>query len=174
MNKVKKWAGLCALCICMLKMQPIDAAAHAQFSSLISQSPGSYKGGVIKFDQTDAANNITLSPSKTKITIKESGVYFLTAVGTVGAMVVGGKGYMDFWFIKNQAPLPNSNSRVAIPEYAAIASVTTSFITSLVAGDEISVGFSSSSPSLGFIYVQPENEPATTSITLSMFTLNSR
>ena len=170
-NKGKKYTAYFVICFGLLNMEAAYAAAFGQFSSLFSQTPASYKGGILKLDQTDAVANMALSPSKTNVLIKESGVYFVTAVGTVGAMVIGGKGYVDFWFIKNGVPIPNSNGRVAIPEYAAIASVTTSFITDLVEGDELSISYSSSSPSIGFIFIQPDNEPAMNSITLSIFTL---
>ena len=55
-------------------MEAAYAAAFGQFSSLVSQTPASHKGGIIKFDQTDAVASMALAPSR-RCAIKESGVY---------------------------------------------------------------------------------------------------
>jgi hypothetical protein len=166
------WAS--SLALFMSSMDILEGTAYAQFSSIQTQSPTSYKGGIIKLDQVDLIENVGIDPTRTKIIIKEAGTYFFGTSALLGATSAGGKGYMDIWFIKNGASVANSNRRVAIPHYTAIAAVDAQIVMNLAQGDEISLGFSSSSPSLGFIFVQPENEPAMTSIMLAMFNLSSR
>lgn len=147
-------------------------AAYAQLSSLVTQSPSSYKGGLVKMDQTDNIDNFELSPSKDTIIAKEAGVYFVICTATVGATSAGAKGYMDLWYIVNDKPIPNSANRIAIPDFTTISLLTSQFVIPLKAGDKLNIGFSASAPSLGFLYIQPDLEPAMSSFMLSIFNIN--
>ncbi len=159
------------LFFCFLALNNLEAAAYAQFSSLVTQTPASYKGSLVRMDQADLVVNFDIGPNKEKIIIKEAGYYFVICTGIVGATNEGAKGYVDLWFNVNQKQVPNSTNRIAIPDSSTISVLTSQTILKLSPGDEVSVSFSASSPSLGFIFLQPDNEPAMSSFMLSIFNL---
>lgn len=143
--------------------------AYFQAGSVKTQVPTNAGTSYIEMDLVDLSKNVELSPSKDKLIIKEKGVYFLVTSGQIGALTRGAAGYMDIWVVKNGKPFPNSTYRVGISPYFAIGLLTNQFVISLEAGDTIATGYSASAPSLGFIYIQPDNEPAIESFTISLF-----
>lgn len=160
--------------VTQLLFSHLNAAAYAQLTSLITQTPTSYKGSVVKMDQADVLVNFEIGPNRDKIIVKEAGMYYIMCTGIGGATSEGAKGYMDIWFIVNNKQVPNSTNRIAIADSSAITLLSTHTLLKLTPGDEISVGYSASAPYLGFIYLQPDNEPAMSSFMLSIFTIGQR
>lgn len=143
--------------------------AYAQVSSLKTQIPFSSTPTAITIDSVDALKNFAVGPNKDQLIAKEEGVYFLIASGQCGSVNKSDTGYMDLWFVKNGAAIPNSNCRLTVDRSTSIGILVTQFLIKLSKGDTISTNFSASGPSLGFIFTQPDNEPANTSFLLSIF-----
>jgi hypothetical protein len=152
----------------LLITQSLMASPAGQLSSLTTQSPTSAGTNLVKMDIVDELVEMGISPDKTKIIIKEDGIYLFIASGQVGATASGASGYMDLWFIKNGKPVPNSNCRQMIPDSTWTGTVSTQVALTLKAGDTVSLGYSASAPSLGFIFTQPDNEPAIPSFLLAI------
>jgi hypothetical protein len=142
--------------------------AYAQLSSLITQTPSSGAGSLVKMEQVDAIKNFDLSPDKTVLTVKQPGVYLAIASGQVAATNPGATGYVDCWFAKNGQPLANSNVRLSVEPSTFTGLLITQFIIELKAGDSLSVIFTASGPSLGFAFIKPDNEPGIPSFIFSM------
>lgn len=155
----------------LMKELPVDAVTYITLDSLVTQVP--FSGGVshVKMDSLGESNNIDLSPSKDKVIVKERGVYVITAEGQIGSLVPGVQGYMDIWLVKNGIAITNSNNRTSISRDAPIGLLTTSSILTLSPGDTIATAYTASGPSLGFIFLQPDNEPAATSFSFQMYKL---
>ena len=156
----------------LFKIEALMATSYGSFSSIVTQTPSSAGTNLVIMDQADEMLNIELSPKKDKIIIKEDGVYLIIATGEVGAITTGIVGYMDLWFLKNDKPIANSGNRVAITDSSQISMVVAQIALSLKAGDTIAAGFSASGPSLGFIFIQPDNEPAMTSYDLTIIKIS--
>ncbi len=105
--------------------------------------------------------------------MKQAGVYFISSSGQVGAVAPGGKGYVDMWFEKNGKPVANSTARMTLSSSTDTAPLTDEIVLTLEAGDTIATAYSASGPSLGFIFLQPDNEPACASFLLSIFMINN-
>lgn len=144
----------------LTQIETVNAAAYGQFSSLTTQVPTSSKTNIVKMDQTDEILNLDISPKKDQIIIKEDGIYQIIASGQVGATSSDGAGYMDIWFIKNGKAITNSGCRMTISDASQTGVLISQTSLSLKAGDTISTGYSASAASLGFIFLQPDNEPA--------------
>ena len=148
------------------------AAAYGQLSSLVSQVPASAGTNYVKMDQTDEILNLALSPKKDQIIIKEDGVYLIIASGQVGAISSEASGYMDIWFVKNGKPVPNSGCRMTISDATQTAVLISQISLTLKAGDAIAAGYSTNTASLGFIFIQPDNEPAIPSYLCSIIKIS--
>lgn len=160
---------LCIPFISALTSVHINAeTAYAQVSSIITQMPTSSGGSAVKMDQIDILKNIQLSDTKDKLICQLDGVYLVMALGQVGSTVPGSSGYMDCWFSKNNVSIDNSASRVAFDPAAPTTILSVQFIIKLSKGDTLATIFSASGPSIGFLYLKPDNEPAISSFELSM------
>lgn len=146
--------------------------AYAQLSSIKSQIPSSPRPMPLVMDSVDVLHNFELNSKRDKLTAKVGGVYFVIASGQCGSVNKTDTGYLDLWFVKNSEPVPNSNSRMSIDNPISISILVTQFIVSLVPGDTISSNFSASGPAVGFIFSQPDNEPANTSFLFSIFKID--
>ncbi len=167
-----KFIAIFPLLFLLFKAEALVATAYGQLSSLTTQMPTSAGANLVKMEVADELLNIDLSPQKTKLIIKEDGVYFIMASGQVGAVSSGASGYVDLWLVKNDKQVPNSNCRITINDSAETDVLISQAALTLKTGDTISSGFSSSGPSLGFIFTQPDNEPAIVSFLFSIFKLS--
>jgi hypothetical protein len=158
------------ICFCMSKMHHLDASsAYAQLSSLTSQVPPISGNALIRLDSIDAIYNMDVTPDKQSVIIKEDGFYFVLAGAQVGSIDQTRTGYVDIWLVSNKKAVPNTNSRRTVEQPTSVAVVFTQAILSLKAGDRVGTGYSASGPSLGVIFLQPDNEPAVTSIIFTIF-----
>lgn len=142
--------------------------AYAQISSYVTQTPTSGVGSLVKMEIVDAIKGFELSSDKKKLICKQKGLYFAMASGQVGAANPGALGYVDCWFTKNGESLSNSNNRQTINSSSYTGCLISQFIMELEVGDSLGVVFSASGPSLGYIYIKPDNEPGIPSFTLSL------
>ncbi|NNM43803.1 MAG: hypothetical protein HKM07_05620 [Chlamydiae bacterium] len=145
-----------------------DNVSYVQISSYITQTPTSGVGSSVKMEIVDAMKGFEHSSDKRKLICKQKGLYFAIASGQVGAANPGALGYVDCWFMKNGESLSNSNNRQTINSSSYTGCLISQFIMDLDVGDSLEVVFSASGPSLGFIYIKPDNEPGIPSFTLSM------
>jgi hypothetical protein len=148
-------------------------SAYVEIDSLVTQVPPNKGASLLKLDTIDEIKGAELAPSKDKLLIKTSGVYFISATGQIGAVFRGAEGYMDLWLVKNGKDVPDSSVRRALSKSNPMSIITTTFLLELSAGDTLAAAFSASEPSLGFLFLKPDVEPAITSFTLSMFKINS-
>jgi len=142
----------------------------AQLSSLKTQIP-TKEASAVKLETTDGKSGIDVAES-TKVTIKDSGSYFIMASGQVGAQknASSADGYVDLWLIQNDKNVANSNTRQYISQNQFTAVLVSQAIISLNAGDTISVGYSASKPSLGLVATEATAaEPAIPSIIFSIY-----
>ncbi len=136
------------------------APTYAQLSSLVTQVPPSGGFATVRLDKIDAMKNMELSENKEKLIIKEDGVYFFLAAGQMGSTSKAATGYIDFWFVRNGKQEANSGVRMTIDPSNTTGVLVSQTVLEMKAGDELSIGYSSSGPSMGFIFINPDNEPA--------------
>ncbi len=161
---------LLAICLCMSQMHHLDASSsYAQLSSLTSQVPPISGNALIQLDSVDAIFNMGVTSDKQSVVIKEDGFYFVLAAAQVGSVDQTTTGYVDVWLVINKKAVPNTNARITIEQPTSTGVVFSQGILSLKAGDRIGTGYSASGPSLGVVFLQPDNEPAITSIIFSIF-----
>lgn len=158
--------------IFLVKAEMAMATSYGSLSSIVTQTPSTPGTNLVIMDQADEMLNLELSPKKDKVIIKEDGVYLIIANGQIGSLSTGAIGYMDLWFLKNDKPIPNSGNRVSISDSTQVAMLVAQLAISLKAGDTISTGFSASGPSLGLIFIQPDNEPAMTSYDITVLKIS--
>lgn len=155
--------------IFMLQVGNLHAEpAYAQLSSLITQTPTSGAGSLVKMEKIDALKNFELSPAKDKLIIKQPGVYLAIASGQVAATNAGARGYVDCWFTKNDQPLANSTVRLSVDTPTSTGLLISQFIIELAVGDTLGIVFTASGPSLGFVFIKPDNEPGIPSFIFSI------
>lgn len=152
-----------------LSLHAAPDTAYAQLSSLKTQIPSSTKPAVLIMDSVDVLHNFEVSPKRDKLITKVGGVYFIIASGQSASMNKSDSGHMDLWFVKNSQPIPNSNCRMSVDNPISNSVLITQFLISLAPGDTIGTNFSANAPSLGFVFTQPDNEPANTSFLFSIF-----
>lgn len=170
----KLWKTIFCFLLTGLSLQEkaLAASAFGQFSSLVTQVPSASGASLVKMDSVENVQNLEISKNKDKIVIKEAGYYFVIATGQIGGVSVGAKGYMDIWFVKNDVAIPNSNNRMTITDYRTIGVLSSQFIIKLAPGDTFGTSYSASAPSLGFVFSQPDIEPAVSSFLLSIFKID--
>lgn len=146
--------------------------AYAEFSSTTSQIP--IKGGrnLIILENTDAAKNIDIAPTRDKIIIKEDGVYLFIFSAQIGAINKDSTGYIDVWLEKNGKQIHDSNTRSTIDQFDSVGVLVSQAVEFCKAGDEISSTFSASGPSLGLLFIQPENEPSCISFAFTILKID--
>lgn len=156
--------------LCMGNMHHLNASyAYAQLSSLTSQVPPISGNALVQIDSVDAISNMEMTPDKQSIIIKEDGFYFVLATAQVGSIDQTTTGYVDVWLVVNKKAVPRTNSRKTIEQPTETGMVFNQTILSLKAGDQIGSRYSASGPSLGIVFLQPDNEPAITSFTFTIF-----
>lgn len=144
-------------------------AASGQLTSLRTQLPAVAGSSLVRMDNTDYLENLELTSQKDKVIIKEDGIYYIQSAGQVGSISPGVIGYMDIWFEKNGAPIPNSNCRATVDPSTFTTVLISQTILKLSKGDMIGTRYAASGPSLGFIFMEPDNEPAIPSLIFSIF-----
>jgi hypothetical protein len=161
-------SGLLASILMSLPAYADPDTAYAQLSSLKTQIPSSTKPAAIIMDSVDLLHNFEVSPKRDKLITKVGGVYFIIASGQSASMNKSDSGHMDLWFVKNSQPIPNSNCRMSVDNPISNSVLITQFLIALQPGDTIGTNFSANAPSLGFVFSQPDNEPANTSFLFSI------
>ena len=160
-------------CCCCFCSRSEGAPAYAQLSSLTTQIPASGMPSHFRLDTTDAIKNIELDSAKEKIIIKEAGIYFFLAAGQIGSTNAASPGYLDFWFTKNSKPIANSTVRMSVDPSNTTGVLISQSVMELQAGDTLSIAYTSSGPSIGFIFTRPDNEPAIPSLILTILKIDS-
>lgn len=146
-----------------------EEGAFGEFDSIVMQLPISSDVALVSMEITDASQYVEVNPEGNQIIVKKKGIYYMTASGQLNTLKRGATGYIDFWLIKNGKQIYNSNNRIYLSKFILSSIITTDSLILLDEGDTVSVGFSSSTPSLGFMYFKPDNEPASTSFTVTIF-----
>ncbi len=146
--------------------------AYAQLSSLTTQLPSPHGDTPIIMESVDAILNLDVSADHKQVTVKTDGIYFIMAAVQAGSAAPGVKGWLDIWSNLNNQMSPNSNARYAIQTTSDTVVLVSQSVSPLKAGDQISVGFAASGPSLGIIYTKPENQPAIPSIIFTLFKID--
>ncbi len=146
-----------------------EETAFAQLSSISTQIPPTNQSASLFAETVDMIQNFDLNAKKDKLTAKVEGVYFIIASGQCASLNKASTGYLDIWFVKNSKPIPNSNCRLSVDRPISTTVLITQFLVSLSPGDTIGTDFSASAPNLGFMFTQPDNEPANTSFFFSIF-----
>jgi hypothetical protein len=151
----------------------VATPAYIELDSIVTQVPLNKVASALKFDTIDEQENMLLAPSQDKVVIQVDGIYFVSAIGQIGATSRGAAGNMDLWLVKNGQDVVDSSVRRSLSPYIPMSIISTTFLLPLSAGDTLGAAFSASGPSLGFLFFKPDNEPAITSFTLSLFKINS-
>ncbi len=143
---------------------------YTQLTSLQNQ-PATNTVNLASLETVDGIQNI--GSALNKITVKDSGYYFVIAAGQVGAIKeTSSVGAVDLWFVKNGTALPNTGSRASVSSQLTSVIVCQTILP-LNAGDSISVGFGASDPSFGLVTIPSANgKPAITSITFTIYRLS--
>lgn len=143
---------------------------YTQLTSLQSQ-PASNAVNLASLETVDGIQNI--GSALNKITVKDSGYYFVIAAGQVGAVTsTSAGGTVDLWFVKNGTALPNTGSRASVSSQLTSVIVCQTIVP-LNAGDSISVGFGASNPAFGLVAIPSANgRPAITSMTFTIYRLS--
>jgi hypothetical protein len=163
------------LCLCLFKVEPLLAdSAYAQLSSYVTQMPKPGGFSLAKMEVADTIKNIELNDEKNAIIIKKDGLYMLTFTGQLGSTVKGTEGYMDTWYIKNGKPAVNSNNRMYLSPLIPVTLMIATDLEMLKTGDTISIGFSTSGPNIGFLYLPGDKGPPIVSTMLSVFMIDSK
>lgn len=164
---------LLTICAWILVPNSVNAAtAYARLSSLTTQLPPATGYALVKMDSVDEIKNMELDPQRERLIATEPGLYFIIVSGQAGSISRDAKGYVDIWFEKNGKPVVNSTGRLTLSS-SETAPLTYQAVLSLQAGDTIATAYSASGPSLGFIFIQPANEPACASFFISIFKLDN-
>lgn len=162
------WTFLC----CASASHAIEGrATHAQVYSLITQTPVSGTGTLVRMETVQSIQNMELSPSKELLIIKEAGTYQVFITTPIGATAPGAKGYVDFWAVRNGKPMPNTNNRQSVFQSNFVETIRSGFIASFSPEDTLGIMLSASGPSLGLIYLKPHGEPAIPSMNLAIIKL---
>lgn len=142
---------------------------HVRASSHENQFPSAEGPHHVGLEHLDASTNIA-QISNHKFRVEKSGTYLIIATGQAGVNIVAPPGHLDFWLIKNDAPISNTGARVTLPNSNATTVVISQTVLELAHHDLISVGYSSSSSSIGLLAIPPSspNEPGIPSATLSV------
>lgn len=168
-SNVLRWVlgGIGLISSSALLASPIE---YTQLTSLQNQ-PAVNATNLASLETVDGIQNI--GNALNKVTVKNSGFYFVIAAGQVGAVKnTSTNGAVDIWLIKNGTAIPNTGSRSSVFGQAT-STVVCQNIVQLNAGDSISVGFSASDPALGLITIPAaDGRPAITSIMFTIYRLN--
>lgn len=173
--KKRLFFQMAACCFFLASVMPTTKAfadsspAHVRASSMTNQFPTSGHNIAI-IEHIDTIDNIEYINHQ-MFGIKYSGTYFVVASGEIGVDIVAPPGHLDLWLVRNGTPVPNSRTRVSIRNSQQTSLVVvTQAIIDLNKNDTISVGYSSSSGSIGLVAIDPtsSNEPAIPSVALSM------
>src|SRR5581483_1776192 len=151
-----------------LPINPTLATASPHLWTLKTTIPPFPSPAVLILIRFDLLHNFEVSPKRDKLITKVGGVYFIIASGQSASMNKSDAGYMDLWFVKNSQPIPSSNCRMSVDNPVSNSVLITQFLISLAPGDTIGTNFSANAPSLGFVFTQPDNEPANTSFLFSI------
>ncbi|MDP3561589.1 MAG: hypothetical protein Q8R83_05375 [Legionellaceae bacterium] len=165
LTKLVNFIFLPIVCILLATNANSAAIEYTQLTSTQNQ-PAINASNLVAFETVDGIQNI--GSALNKVVIKDSGFYFIMAVGQAGLIKsdASGTGYVDLWLIKNGTPLPNTGTRQGV-NAEMTGSIVTQAIIQLNAGDSLSIGFSASNPSFGLLSI-----PATASVpTVTSFSL---
>jgi len=146
------------------------ASAHIYLTSQHNQTTNDSNIHNIVFDHVESAMGFELDDSKTKILVKEAGVFYLTLIGQAGSsdeksLMLGGS--VNLWITKNDKPISNSNAIRAIGINNKTGILVSQAIVQLNPGDTIGAAYSSTEPkeNLGLIYTPANpNMPASPSV----------
>ena len=140
---------------------------YIQVSSVVSQFP-TMANRTVNFEQVDGSSQIDFAENK-NIVIKQTGTYFILAVGQIGAEKTGDMGYVDLWFERNGKEIPSSGSRQSIASDKLTAVVISQSVIELNAGDTLSVGFGTNKSGLGLVaFKRVQQELSIPSIVLTI------
>lgn len=168
-NGLFRWllSGIALMSSSALFASPIE---YTQLTSLQNQ-PATNATNLASLETVDGIQNI--GSALNKVTVKNSGFYFVIASGQAGAVKnASANGSVDLWLVRNNTPIPNSGSRISLfPQSTAM--VMCQNIVQLNAGDSISVGFSASEAAYGLVAAPASSgKPAVTSLTFTIYRLN--
>ncbi len=168
-SNVLRWVlgGMSLISSTALLAGPIE---YTQLTSLQNQ-PAVSATNLASLETVDGIQNI--GNALNKVTVKNSGFYFIIAAGQAGAVKsTSATGTVDLWLVKNGVALPNTGSRSSVSGQDT-STVVCQNIVHLNAGDSISVGFAGSDPAFGLMTIPPaDGRPAITSMTFTIYRLN--
>ena len=127
----------------------------------------------VTLNTNDSIYKITHSTTTdtNEITMQENGVYQIIAVPQVGEAIAQGVGIHNFWMMKNNVPVPNSNIKTTIfLQVGGTETFTASlnWIGRLSSGDVISFQQSCTDADIGIIATPAGTPPATPSVIISI------
>lgn len=154
-----------------------DAASldypYAQISDGTTQSCISGSAKNVTLNTNDSIHKMTHSTTaKTnEIIIQDAGVYQIIAVPQVGEASVQADGTHDFWLMRNNVQVPNSNIKTTVMLQAAgteTMTATMNWVGSLDAGDIVSFQQGCDDSDIGMIFTPAAISPETPSIIISV------
>ena len=129
---------------------------HAQLSTTYDQ----HDGGVVSYDSVDSIAGATFDGTDT-LTVNEGGLWLVVAAPQVGNIQNNGSGSANFWIAVNGVDVANSNVTWQSNGKSGDVIISQGAVV-LAAGDEITVEWSTTGPSLEAITTT--GEPLTPSI----------
>ena len=149
----------------------LSSSGHfAQLSSSVTQNPG-IASKLVKFENVDQLDGLKVDSAREKITVKESGLYFIMANGRVGTSVVSIRGRAEIYLLRNGTQIPRTGASYISPGKIMTTNVISQTVLFLKKGDHISVGITSDSPIIGLI--PSSGTQAIPSITFTMYKINN-
>lgn len=146
---------------------------YAQISDSTTQSCISGSAKNVTLNTNDSIYRITHSTTArtNEIGIQETGVYQVIAVPQVGEATVQADGIHDFWMMKNNMQIPNSNIKTTVMLQVAISDTMTgtlNWVGRLDKNDIISFQQGCTDSDIGMVFTGSGIMPATPSIIISI------
>lgn len=142
--------------------------AFAQLSSNQTQVPG-IATDTVSLEITNQLVGLKVNSSNKKITVKESGLYFISANGRLGTQSVNLLGTVQLFLKKNGTVISNTYTSHSPQNKQTTVSAVSQTVMALDVGDSISVGISSTAPNLGLLASTVAPNTTIPSITLTMY-----
>jgi hypothetical protein len=145
--------------------------SYGTFSSTATQNVSAANTATVITLNTEEDTNSTSVVSGSRVTVEESGDYFLQFSAQFyksGSSSAQG----DVWLRKNGVDVPRSNSRFTLQGNPNEVLLSLSYIIDLDAGDYVEVVFSSADASVGIIAIGPQTSPTRPALPSIIVTLN--
>ena len=145
--------------------KPSNSVVYARASTLVNQLATDVNAQIASIENLNAANKVRLKNNR--LILEEAGRYFVTASVQAGVITsLAPVAYVDIWFNKNGIPLPETRTRISVPNNQAIVQLSSQAVLEFNKRDYLTIGFSTSNIQIGLV---GSSNPIIPSLTVSLF-----